>query len=445
MDKRFYEAQIAGIRDYLLLEVGKVIEQKFNYLLGVLALEGSPMLPQLDQKGKVIWAFTKPENYQEHLNRLNHKQHAAAQKPPRADWKPNKIELDKVLAKIKKGDIMPKLPGITISSRPRSDGRFEGKYTYKNGKRRAVYGGTYAEVAEKLIALLRQPDPEKPKTKAGESGFTFASWLDEWYSIFKAPKNGAWNSVQMRRFLDNEIIPALGAIPLKQIDTIDLQNFINHYTDRPNTQHKIALILNGSLEKARKMRKIEYNPFEAVELIAHKRQSYHALEFEEQQLVFDAAEGKYRRLFFFACCTGIRIRRILELAVKDFDPARREITVLKKQLRGLNETYAVPYLPPLIELPASGRIFPDITYSGARQYFDDLFKRLNIKRASLHSFRHTFISVCYHIGVKDKQIQAWAGHATLQMTTDTYTHLLKNNRKSPVLDYLCALKDGLGV
>jgi integrase len=55
------------------------------------------------------------------------------------------------------------------------------------------------------------------------------------------------------------------------------------------------------------------------------------------------------------------------------------------------------------------------------------------------------VSVLYYIGVRDKQIQEWAGHSTLEMTTDIYTHLLAKSEGSPILAYLKELKAGLGL
>ena len=88
-------------------------------------------------------------------------------------------------------------------------------------------------------------------------------------------------------------------------------------------------------------------------------------------------------------------------------------------------------------------LLKEITKLGAIKYFTKLFKRLNIN-AVIHSLRHTFASCCYHVGIKDKQIQEWLGHSSITTTMNTYTHILKNDT-SPIIEYLKSLKEKLGL
>lgn len=44
---------------------------------------------------------------------------------------------------------------------------------------------------------------------------------------------------------------------------------------------------------------------------------------------------------------------------------------------------------------------------------------------SCHCFRHTFATRCFEAGIQPKTVQNYLGHATLQMTMDLYTHVLK--------------------
>ena len=50
-----------------------------------------------------------------------------------------------------------------------------------------------------------------------------------------------------------------------------------------------------------------------------------------------------------------------------------------------------------------------------------------IEYFSPHCFRHTFATRCFEAGVKPKTVQQYLGHATLQMTMDLYTHVLKEH------------------
>ncbi len=41
-----------------------------------------------------------------------------------------------------------------------------------------------------------------------------------------------------------------------------------------------------------------------------------------------------------------------------------------------------------------------------------------------HCFRHTFATRCFEAGIQPKTVQAYLGHATLQMTMDLYTAVM---------------------
>lgn len=69
------------------------------------------------------------------------------------------------------------------------------------------------------------------------------------------------------------------------------------------------------------------------------------------------------------------------------------------------------------------------------KYFAELYDKLGIKNATIHSFRHTFVSTLYALGVSAKRIQTLAGHATIDMTLNTYTHLLDKGN-SVIREYL---------
>lgn len=188
------------------------------------------------------------------------------------------------------------------------------------------------------------------------------------------------------------------------------------------------MVINASLDRAFENELIKKNPYIHITLMPYRATRKRALEISEQNIIFDSINiPKYKNLFFFACVTGIRIGRILELKFSDFDK-NNYLNVIKKQLKGLHESYFVPVLEEYVDNFKNNRdlLFPDITYNSAKKYFEDLFKRLNIKDITIHSFRHTFVSMLYLLNVKDKQIQEWAGHNMLEVTMNTYTHLLKN-------------------
>jgi integrase len=326
-----------------------------------------------------------------------------------------------------------------------SDGTFRKKYKnglleyrfYIESKLVSVYGHSKEECFNKRTELI------KGDKKRKNNDVTFKEWLIFWYKTYKENKLAEKTKLQLENQINSYIVPELGEMLLKKITGEDLQKFLNKFTDRPNTQKKLYNVLNPSLEKAKRLGKIKLNPMEDVEVTEHESEHYRALEFTEQTLILENANSQYRPVIKIFMCTGIRLSRLFALDVSDIDFENGYLTVFKKQKKGLNKTYSVPFLPQLFDnfkVPKHGKLFGELTLEAFRTYIKKLYKNLNIKGANIHSFRHTFISILYNIGCPIKKIQLWAGHSTFQMTTDIYLHLLKKG-DSEIKTYLTALND----
>ena len=173
---------------------------------------------------------------------------------------------------------------------------------------------------------------------------------------------------------------------------------------------------------------------------------YRAITFSEQNKILAAIDNpKYLGFFRFCCCTGMRACEALSVKVKDIDKRKGLIHITLPDTKTKKHQRTIPYLPELFDdiSLSNTYLFADITDDGSKQYFCTLYKRLKLELCR-HSARHTFISVCMHIGVDKQQVQQWAGHTDIKMTTDTYTHKLRKGT-SPVLTYLNELKKKLAL
>ncbi len=291
----------------------------------------------------------------------------------------------------------------------------------------------------------RHPPPLNPPPPPA----TFGEWIKHWFETYRIPHISAQSKDRSQSIINKHILPALGSIPLNKLNHDNLQTFLNGFIATPNSQKKIYDIIHGSLEKCRVSGKIKTNPADGLTVKRYTKKKRKALQVAEQLAMFEYLETrdpKYAKLAMFSCCTGIRIGRVVELTDKDVDHERGEIIVKMKQKLGLEETYRVPFLPELLDgLPTKGKLFPDINISAAQDFFKRVFNKLKIEDVTIHSFRHTFVSMLYHIGVSLKQIQELAGHKTLSITADVYTHIIKNSGDSPILNYLKRLKEFLNI
>lgn len=64
-----------------------------------------------------------------------------------------------------------------------------------------------------------------------------------------------------------------------------------------------------------------------------------------------------------------------------------------------------------------------------------------MEKFSGHCFRHTFATRCFEAGIPPKTVQAYLGHATLQMTMDLYTSVMDKKK----IDDMQLLEDTIGL
>ena len=66
------------------------------------------------------------------------------------------------------------------------------------------------------------------------------------------------------------------------------------------------------------------------------------------------------------------------------------------------------------------------TYSGFRTVYNKFLKKYGLEQynLNLHKYRHTFATMLLEDGVNPKVVQKLLGHKTIQITLDTYSHVL---------------------
>lgn len=281
----------------------------------------------------------------------------------------------------------------------------------------------------------------KYKSQKAAAKESLVTWLRYYYETYRKPNQNDKSTHTMYELYLKRIEDHFKDIPLNKVTGPMLQEYLNKYSKTKNTQNKIGILIKGCMNKAFALRKIRHNPWDDVQLVPHKYESYSVIQPNDQNRILSAIKNpKYKRLFFFCCCTGLRIGEALQLRKDDINLVSGVLVVDIDDTSTKKHRRVIDILPELIDLPAESELlFPNITHSGAEQYFRHLFKELKIK-AVIHSTRHTFISCCHHVGFREKLIQMYAGHSSIKMTMDTYTHILKNV-DTPILQYLRKLKN----
>lgn len=323
--------------------------------------------------------------------------------------------------------------------RTRADGSitvyYQGAF-YLNGKRINVTTRTKEEMCRKLNELWKQ---KYRTTNDKGKGYLFSTFLEEFW-INKKEELAERSACEYRRML-NVVKEHFMHNVLKKINEDDVQEFLAKRS--PGTRIKYYDMLKSIFQEALRRRSVSENPCTFVKRPRYKSKKIRCYEFDEQNVMLATLPQDYANLFFFLCCTGLRISEALALTPDDVK--RNYILVNKTVDTKTNkvvystkneEERKVVYLPQLLNY-LDFAFISKTSYRTLNRTFVLYYKQF--KGVNLHSTRHTYASIAHHVGIDDKLLQNQLGHKTLAMTQDTYTELMITG-SSPILDYFEELK-----
>ena len=353
----------------------------------------------------------------------------------------------------------------------------------------SITGRTKKEVKQKIkeaeIAFL-----QNGSTRFQASNITtYKELASLWWESYKHTVKPN-TQLNVRRLLDNHILPLFGSYKLDKLTTPLIQNVVNKLADKTNKGEEGAFLYYDSLHALNKrilqygvvMQAIPFNPAREVILPRNtqkaKREKIKHFDNQELKKFLDYLDSlnlnKFRyyyenTLYKFLLATGCRINEALALSWSDID-LENSVVHITKTLNYKQETNS----------PKSKSSLRDIdidqaTVSMLKQYkrrqvqeawqlgrsetvvFSDFiheypnnrtlqtrlrthFKRAKVTNIGFHGFRHTHASLLLNSGIPYKELQHRLGHSTLSMTMDVYSHLSKENAKKAVSFYETALK-----
>ena len=296
--------------------------------------------------------------------------------------------------------------------------------------------------------------------------------------------------LNVRRLLDNHILPLFGSYKLDKLTTPLIQNVVNKLADKTNKGEEGAFLYYDSLHALNKrilqygvvMQAIPFNPAREVILPRNtqkaKREKVKHFENQELKKFLDYLDSlnldKFRyyyenTLYKFLLATGCRINEALALSWSDID-LDNAVVHITKTLNYKQETNSPKSKTSLRDIDidqatvsmlkqfrhrqtkeawkigkSESVVFSDFIheYPNNRTLQTRLrthFKRANVTNIGFHGFRHTHASLLLNSGIPYKELQHRLGHSTLSMTMDVYSHLSKENAKKAVSFYETALK-----
>jgi integrase len=347
----------------------------------------------------------------------------------------------------------------------RQDGRFAVTVRYIDPltgerKRAYFYGKTQAEAkakAEKARQRLSQGAPLRDASR------TLAEWLDEWQRTFLAASGRAQSTKVMHAgYCRSWIIPTLGSIRLDRLTVGDVNRLMLAMKDAgkaDSTRRNCYTTLRKALDDAVLNGLLATNPTHKVPQPRAKRKEARFLTTDEAARLLAGAEGlRYAPVLRFILGTGLRRGEVLALRWEDIDLERGHARIrgslvrldgalIVSDTKTATSRRTVALSPAVVALlarhkaaqaseqlqagnlwEASGFVFT--TALGAAVEPQNLLRTVRIaaKKAGLtgvvvHSLRHTYATTALLHGVPLKVVSVNLGHASIQITADTYGHV----------------------
>lgn len=345
----------------------------------------------------------------------------------------------------------------------RGDGRWVGAVVLGHGERKAVYGKTRAEAKQKLAAAQRSHPQGEALIRSRE---TTEHYLRTWLAGREGTiKRNTW--IRHRQAIEAHILPAIGHVPLASLNSADIQALISGMTTNgksPQTIKNTIGPLHSALVRAVDSGLISRDP-SASRLLDKPRVR------REEMRIFSTDQAKLlitntidEPIWALTLHTGMRLGEVLALrwASVDLDAGsllvvenvqtiegrqlvddvktprgRRRIALnglVVDALRRQKASNAKAQLAAGPNWVDRDLLFPNKTgdYLKGAAVLKALRRRekaVGLPNLKFHELRHTAASLLLSANVPVMVVSRILGHAGIQITLDTYGHLLENQER----------------
>lgn len=343
----------------------------------------------------------------------------------------------------------------------------------ENGKRRYVnktIHGTKKNAERYLTAKLRDKDLGINIEPASES---LDKYLEKWLESVVRSRVREATFDDYKYLLDRYVSPALGAIKLCDIRSIDIQkvygDMLGERELSARTVRMTHAVLSSAMKQAVRWHMLPRNPCEFVDLPRMARKEMQALSPEEASRFLEVARNdKLGIVLSFALATGMRPEEYLALKWSDLDLHAGTATVRRTLIwrkgggwyfgepKTSRSRRTIPIPRSLVgELAdhrrkqaesrlkkgadyqnndlvfASGEGTPILLRNLVRRHFQPLLTRAELSPTlRLYDLRHSCATLLLSAGENPKVVSERLGHASIVLTLDTYSHVLPSMQQA---------------
>ena len=379
-----------------------------------------------------IIQLAQQPNAKESLNLLLNNLFDNSQKEKAEEDRKNKAASSIVLFTTKELSTMPKqfrkifkTGNVRAHVTQRADGLF--LIRCQINKIRITASGKYLDICkarfiEKISKSFTQIPLQAERTSKKKQQTPLMPYMQKWLESVKKPfvKDDTYSDYI--RSINNYIKPNFGDKYLENIQSFELQDFINEISNsgKNRTAKKVYQILSPLFEYAVADGVIPLNPMAKVKLARYEQKHGVPLTIEEEYVLLQEIKRNpsvYNQAFAFIMYTGLRRA---ELASVVIDGEWITLTTAK-QRKGMKEKSRSIPISPMLK-----RVLPLIDIDKIKTVsigvLTNYFKKL-CPNHHLHDLRHTFITRAQECGIRREIVSLWAGHkADSSITTNVYTH-----------------------
>lgn len=352
----------------------------------------------------------------------------------------------------------------------------EGRNTDGKVKYKYFSGKSEAEVKKKIREYQKSGDIELERKTV-----TTGEYITNWLHTYKKGTLKPSSYDRLENTVKHQIIPQIGDIQLQALSSDDIQAMITALKAEEksySTIKKAYDCMNAVLKHAVIADDIVKNPMLLVQMPEKKVFEQHeirAFTKEETLAIVEEAGRTYSTgkpiyangdAFILMLNTGLRIGELSALRKTDWDEEKQELHVRRTAVKvkkrdedgeaaggytlasNTTKTYSGDRIIPLNKTatealkriagkrPGSEMLFSDsdkpVDPHNLQKSFYAILANIGIEKTGIHALRHTFASFLFAKGVDVKTVSRILGHANVQITLNTYIHMIKDADKNAV-------------
>ena len=275
-----------------------------------------------------------------------------------------------------------------------------------------------------------------------------------------------------RRYAKLHILPKIANKRIDSFSVLDCQRLVNQWAEYFNSAKYPKGITQQVFDYAIKMNIITDNPMRKVKLPKRKETINEVNKFyntHELKHFFDCVKDygnmKYLAFFRLLAFTGMRKGEALALNWSDIDFDKKQVHITKGVVLDENEIPIISTtktkksvrtvslddeslatlrrwkLEQAKELMSIGINSMNkhqllFTYDANKLYrpsysncwLEQIIKKYNLKKITMHGFRHSHCSLLFEMGTPIQVVQDRLGHTNIKTTMDIYTHVTEKQR-----------------